>query len=94
MVSCGVAQIFLRNKVTTSIRRDSLKFNEDRIATANDEKEVCNIVNDVSNPKKILNGKFPLTQASLKIQTPSKHSLSQKVQCYRFITYFYTTVLF
>ena len=41
----------LRNKTTASIRRDNLNFNEERIAKANDEEEIWNIVNEVSNPK-------------------------------------------
>ena len=42
----------IRNKVIASIRKDSLKFNEERISKANDEKELWNVVRDVKKPKK------------------------------------------
>ena len=42
----------LRNKTTASIRKDSLNHNQDRIDNAKNEKEIWNIVNDVTNPRK------------------------------------------
>ena len=42
----------IRNKVIASIRKDSLKFDEERISKANDEKELWNVVREVTNPKK------------------------------------------
>ena len=42
----------LRNQFVASIRKDSLTFNEERITKANDEKEMWNVVREVTNPRK------------------------------------------
>ena len=41
----------LRNKTTASIRNDNIEFNENRIKEANNEKEIWNIVNEVTKPR-------------------------------------------
>ena len=42
----------LRNKVTSRLRSDSIKLNEERINEAKNESEMWNIVKDVTNPRK------------------------------------------
>ena len=42
----------LRNKVTSKIRKNDVRFNEDRIKFAKDENEIWNVVNDVISPNK------------------------------------------
>jgi hypothetical protein len=42
----------LRNQVNSSLRKDSVDFNNNRIASANDENEVWKVVNEVLQPKK------------------------------------------
>ena len=41
-----------RNQVNSSLRKDSVDFNNNRIEQANDENEVWKVVNDVIQPKK------------------------------------------
>ena len=42
----------LRNKVTSQIRKESIDFNNNRIAKAKNENELWKVANDVINPKK------------------------------------------
>ena len=42
----------LRNKVTSKIRQDNVRFNEDRIKFAKDENKIWNVVNDAISPNK------------------------------------------
>ena len=42
----------LRNKVTSKIRQDNARFNEDRIKFAKDENKIWNVVNDAISPNK------------------------------------------
>ena len=74
---------FLRNQVIGSIRKDSLMFNDDRIAKANDEKEMWNVVREVTNPKK---------NSAWTINTESGPTNDEKIIADTFNSYFVTKI--
>ena len=43
----------MRNKVTSKIRKETVDFNNNRVAEANNESELWKIAKEVTNPQKI-----------------------------------------
>ena len=73
----------LRNQLTARIRKVSLEFNQDRINKANDEKEIWNIVNEVSKPRR---------DSEWKIQTDSGITTDEKKIANTLNSYFITKI--